>query len=371
MPCGCLGGAGRLSPASALRAGLFAAAAGWAALAGGGAPAPGLVLAALVAALVAVRLLGRRPPGGALEIASEGPPLGDPTGLADWLPAPDGRMRLAVFTSARCRLCRELGPALERLVAGGAVVLRTYEEEREREVWAAVDVPGAPFAVAVGADGTVLAKGTVNSERQLLSVAIAAHERAGVAVPSALRDPGPAVAQDSRRGFLARTAAAAGALAVAPTVASLVRPGEAEAYHFCGHIFTTDSCPHPTGLPRIDVRGGALRARDGRPVDDLGRLVDGEGFAIDEAGRRLTDPDGRPLPPAPRTAVCTQVARRYRIRTQVDGAWYRCCGGQVRKLVDCCTPSDRRINGDRALRGYCHEGRKVFCVLYYETRVPC
>ena len=55
----------------------------------------------------------------------------------------------------------------------------------------------------------------------------------------------------------------------------------------------------------------------------------------------------------------------------MDGAWYRCCGGQVRKLVDCCSTSSRRINGDRSLRGYCFEDRKVFCVMYYDTRVKC
>ena len=56
---------------------------------------------------------------------------------------------------------------------------------------------------------------------------------------------------------------------------------------------------------------------------------------------------------------------------RVDGAWYRCCDGQVRKLMDCCTTGSRRINGDRALTGYCYDGRKVFCVMYYDTRVPC
>ena len=64
------------------------------------------------------------------------------------------------------------------------------------------------------------------------------------------------------------------ALAGAQTAGSLIKPGEAEAYHFCGHIYTTDSCPHPTGLPRIDSRGFPLRAKDGKRVDDLGRLVD-------------------------------------------------------------------------------------------------
>ena len=79
-------------------------------------------------------------------------------------------------------------------------------------------------------------------------------------------------------------------------VGSIVRPGDAEAYHFCGHIYTTDGCPHPTGLPRIDRRGRPLRAADGRRVDDLGRLIDGQGRPVDEDDRPLTDLEGRPLP---------------------------------------------------------------------------
>jgi hypothetical protein len=59
------------------------------------------------------------------------------------------------------------------------------------------------------------------------------------------------------------------------------------------------------------------------------------------------------------------------LRTQVDGAWYRCCGGRVRKLVDCCAYTRQRINGDAALTGYCYQGRKVFCVMYFQTSVPC
>ena len=175
----------------------------------------------------------------------------------------------------------------------------------------------------------------------------------------------------SRRGFLAKVGTALLGAAGAGTAGALVEPGEAEAYHFCGHIYTTDSCPHPTGLPRIDARGLPIRAKDGRRVDDLGRLVDTKGRPVDELGQRLTDVDGRPLPVATRTRVCTMVAEEYGITTRVDGAWYRCCGGQVRKLVDCCTSGSRRINGDRALRGYCYKGRKVFCVMYYDTKVPC
>ena len=43
----------------------------------------------------------------------------------------------------------------------------------------------------------------------------------------------------------------------------------------------------------------------------------------------------------------------------------------MRKLVDCCAYSSRRINGDGALTGYCYAGRKVFCVMYFQTKVPC
>jgi hypothetical protein len=191
-------------------------------------------------------------------------------------------------------------------------------------------------------------------------------------VPEHLDRIADSLARDtSRRSFLARVGAALLALGAARTVGTLIAPGESEAFHFCGHIFTTGSCPHPTGLPRIDSRGFALRASDGAPVDDIGRPVNEAGQPVDEDGQLLLAPDGRPLPPAPRTRVCDRVQDIYGIRTAVDGAWYRCCGGKVRKLVDCCSRNRTRVNGDAALTGYCFAGRKVFCVMYYDTRVPC
>ena len=178
-------------------------------------------------------------------------------------------------------------------------------------------------------------------------------------------------AQSSRRGFLSRVGTGIMALAGAQTVGSLVKPGEAEAYHFCGHIYTTDSCPHPTGIPRIDSRGYPLRARDGRPVDDLGRRVDRQGRPVDERGRALTGPDGHPAPMAPRTKICSTAGALYGFTPHIDGSWFRCCNGHVRKLMDCCGYRSRRINGDGALTGYCYAGRKVFCVMYFQTKVPC
>jgi hypothetical protein len=175
----------------------------------------------------------------------------------------------------------------------------------------------------------------------------------------------------SRRGFLAKLGWSLTGAAVGSGLGATLRPGEADAFHFCGHAYTTGGCPHPTGLPRVDARGYPLRASDGHPVDDLGRPIDRHGRPLDEQGRLLVDPDGRPLPPASRTKLCAAAGERYGFKPYNDGAWYRCCGGHVRKLLDCCGYTSRRINGDAALTGYCYAGRKVFCTQYYQTKVPC
>jgi hypothetical protein len=175
----------------------------------------------------------------------------------------------------------------------------------------------------------------------------------------------------SRRGFLARVGSGLLTATVGGIVAKAVKPGEAEAFHFCGHTFTTGSCIHPLGLPRVDARGFPVRPSDGRPVDNVGRLVNGKGLPIQGDGDLKRDPDGLPLPPAPRTKVCDQTGKTYGFEAHLQGAWYRCCGGTVRKLWDCCGHHNQRINGDAALHGYCYGGRKVFCVTYYQTHVPC
>jgi hypothetical protein len=185
---------------------------------------------------------------------------------------------------------------------------------------------------------------------------------------------GDAVAdRSSRRGFLERVSGALLAATGGTAVRIATKPGEAEAYtNFCGHTYTTGNCPHPTGLPRVDLHGRPLRASDGERVDDLGRPVDDLGRPVNASGQPLLDPDGAPLPPAPRSRVCLErVAERYGLRTHQDGSWYRCCGGHVRRLMDCCAHTGRRINGDAALTGYCYHGRSVFCVTYYQSKVPC
>jgi len=376
-PCGCFGARGAVSWASAARAAALSGPAALLALAPAAAPASvraaGAAAALLLAAAIVLGVRRASVPDGALEIAAEGPPLGGALQLH--LDPRAGAVRLALFTAEGCRLCAGLGPYAERL---GAV---TFDEEQDAAEWALAAVPGAPFAIALSADGVVLAKGTVNTRRQLASVLAVARERdgraagrperAGVTPPERVRPGSEAERASSRRGFLARAGGAVAALTVARTVGSLVGPGDAGAHHFCGHIFTTDGCPHPTGLPRIDSRGFPLRARDGVPVDDLGRRIDAGGLPIEEDGRPIVDADGRSLPPATRTRICTAAGRRFGIRVQTDGSWHRCCDGHVRKLIDCCTTTRRRINGDRALKGYCHRDRRVFCVMYLQTRVPC
>jgi len=354
-PCGCLGSRGELSWTSVA---CTLAVAVFAALVPGVRGGPVVLAGALVAAAIAMTRAGRRPDA-ALDVAGEGPELGRPAPAA--LLTPGSGLRLAVFTSEGCRLCRGLQRQVEGL---GALEVAFFDEVDDADAWQEAAVPGSPFAVVIDAEGIVRAKGTVNDRRHVESLLEAA---------VAGRSGAPAVPRPSadRRTFLARTGAAVAAVTAGRAIGSLVAPGEAEAYHFCGHIYTTDGCPHPTGLPRIDSKGFPLRARDGHRVDDLGRLVRLDGTPVDEDGEPLVDADGASLAPATRTRVCVAAGRRFEQRVRTDGAWYRCCGGDVRKLVDCCTTGSRRINGDRGLKGYCYADRKVFCVMYFQTRIPC
>jgi hypothetical protein len=179
--------------------------------------------------------------------------------------------------------------------------------------------------------------------------------------------------RSSRRGFLEWAGAAVIALAGGRAVANGLLEDDAEASYtnFCGHTYTTGNCPHPTGLPRVDRHDYPLRASDGHPVDDLGRPIDAQGYPVDAQGQMLRDANGEPLAPAPRSKVCPAAGKAHGLELRTDGSWYRCCGGRVRRLMDCCGYTNVRVNGDQALVGYCYAGRHVFCVQYYETMVPC
>jgi Methylamine utilisation protein MauE len=194
-PCACFGARGRVSGASVARAAVLAAALAalpalprreptteeWLAL--------GLAVALLGLAALAVVVLALArevgmlrlslDPRGALEVAHEGPEVGARSALAERLELAPGRLGLAVFSSEGCQLCRALAPAVAAFGRDPRVALREFDEVRDADAWAAADVPGSPFAVALDADGTVLAKGTFNTGAQLESVLAAAERRRG------------------------------------------------------------------------------------------------------------------------------------------------------------------------------------------------
>lgn len=162
-------------------------------------------------------------------------------------------------------------------------------------------------------------------------------------------------ARTSRRSFLNRLGAGVVALVGGPLVAHALRPERAEAYHICGHTFTTGSCPHPfSPRTRLDAYGYPVHPKRGYPVDDNGDIY---------RSRSQT-----------RRRVCQEVVPDrypYTGRPRYGGGWSRCCSGRVRRIVDCCSYSNRRINGDRSVTGYCFKGTKVFCIGYRDTNVRC
>jgi len=192
-PCGCFGAKGTIGKASAGRAAALAAALALAPVLPREEPttdqwlAIGLAFAlvGLVALAVVVLALAREvgmlrlsvAPKGALEVAHEGPEVGAHSALATRFELRQGLIGLAVFTSEGCGLCRVLAPAITAFGTHPSVMLRTFDEVEDADAWSAADVPGSPFAVALDADGTVLAKGTFNTGAQLESVLAAAERR--------------------------------------------------------------------------------------------------------------------------------------------------------------------------------------------------
>lgn len=196
-PCACFGSASRLSWTSPVRALLLAAVA--ALVAFGRLPtAPsaydrwltvGLAMSiAAVAALALAVLALAREVGvlrlqagshGALELEDEGPSVGASQAWATDIPA--GRralVKLAVFTSDGCPLCRRVAPAISHVAADPLVAVGIFHELADAPIWTQAAVPGSPYAVALDLEGLALAKGTFNSLAQLESILATARDRA-------------------------------------------------------------------------------------------------------------------------------------------------------------------------------------------------
>lgn len=196
QPCGCFGAGSRVTPAALVRNLALAALLLAAAVVPRGHPTTeqwlglGLVVSLLAIAglVVAVLALARQvgelrlavAPQAALELAEEGPEIGERTDLIDRFgtAAPGARLALAVFSSDGCPVCASVEPAVKLLDRDPAVAVLTFDEVRDHDAWQALAIPGAPFAVALGRDGTVLAKGTFNNLPQLESVLGTAASRA-------------------------------------------------------------------------------------------------------------------------------------------------------------------------------------------------
>lgn len=195
-PCGCFGPTSRVSAMGVARnLGLAAALALLPALpesspSGDDWLAVGVVIAlvVMVALAVSVLALARQVgelragvgPQSALEILDEGPELGGRTALIEeFSPREDERLAIAVFVSEGCPACGSLAPALAMLERDPLVRVLSFDEALDSAAWGALDVPGAPYAVALGPDGTVLAKGAFNTLPQLDSVIATAERRRG------------------------------------------------------------------------------------------------------------------------------------------------------------------------------------------------
>jgi hypothetical protein len=140
--------------------------------------AAGVVAALLALAREVGMLRLRLGPSSALEIAEEGPELGERVEAIERFDDLGERaLALAVFTSEGCRVCRGLEPAIASLADHPALAVRVFDEVADGEVWRLLGIPGSPFAVTMDPDGTVLAKGTFNNLAQLESVLATAETR--------------------------------------------------------------------------------------------------------------------------------------------------------------------------------------------------
>jgi methylamine dehydrogenase accessory protein MauD len=177
----------------------------------------GLGLALLALARQVGVLHVRLAPAGAL-LSGKGPAVGEPAPVLDAVsldgapvvigkPLANGRTQLLLFVSPSCPLCKDLIPIArnfaktERL---DIVFVGDDEVSEQRAMVARLDMGSLPFvnssivgrafhvdrlphAALIGADGTLISKGLVNSREHLESM-ITAHEMGMVSVQDYLKN---------------------------------------------------------------------------------------------------------------------------------------------------------------------------------------
>ncbi|MDQ3963830.1 MAG: hypothetical protein M3277_07970 [Actinomycetota bacterium] len=165
-----------------------------------------VVLSIVVVALA--RQIGtlhlRLGPRGALEVDTEGPPIGEAPAPSSWSDltgspveiAGPGRWQVVLFASPSCHLCDQIAPSLHiaaRSRSADAVVVVDADEHETRLAYSSKDlaapviaapelvrsfeIPGTPFVVVLDDLGVVRAKGTANNLEQLEGLIDTAIER--------------------------------------------------------------------------------------------------------------------------------------------------------------------------------------------------
>ena len=145
-----------------------------------------LVVILFVVVMALARQIGtlhlRLGPRGALEIDTEGPPLGEapPPRPAEldgggrvMLGGP-GPLRLVLFVSPSCPICEEVKPSVPAAVSSAGLAAQLVHDPEAERRW---NVPGTPFAVVMDPVGVVRSKGTVNNLEQLEGLVDTAERR--------------------------------------------------------------------------------------------------------------------------------------------------------------------------------------------------
>ena len=176
----------------------------------------GLGLALLALARQVGVLHVRLAPAGAL-LSGKGPVVGEAAPVLDAMtmegvplaigkPLAKNRMQLLLFVSPHCPLCKELVPIAKNFAQTeklDIVFVGDDDPEEQRAMIARLEMGGLPFvnssivgrsfhvdrlphAVLIGADGTLLSKGLVNSREHLESL-VTAHELGVVSVQDYLK----------------------------------------------------------------------------------------------------------------------------------------------------------------------------------------
>lgn len=145
-----------------------------------------LVVVLCVVVVALARQVGtlhlRLGPRGALEIDTEGPPLGEAPpprsahqdGGGELILGGPGAPRLVLFVSPTCSICTEVRPSVPAAAASAGLASQLVHDPDAEQTW---NVPGTPFAVVMDGSGVVRAKGTVNNLEQLEGLVDTAERR--------------------------------------------------------------------------------------------------------------------------------------------------------------------------------------------------